>query len=266
MNQQQQEQRRTRAVLRWRNGVYKGEVTRLGNGEVVPCGLGVFESPTLFLLGDFYNSEFTGRGLRRCLETRTIEEGKFRNGDLHGRGIRITKTERYEGGFVLGRKHGWGVWDNEKGEHIEGVFCYDSIRGHLRKEEPNGDVFEGYMLGIDRWVGILLRADGSVYSGVFANNRPISIFQSSGLVQILFLSIISNYDNLLWICKREEEWRSALFCFALYLLFIAIAFMVTMHCLRSPYQRAKAYTASMTKLDANLRKRFPNVVIDPPPL
>jgi len=111
-------------------GVYRGELDEISS---LPCGIGVFEKmESVLLVGEFRNGllELVS-GVRHDYQRQVTEEGFWNGGNLHGRGIRVSALERYEGDWWFGKKHGHGVWNCKNGDRIEGQFAYDCPSGSV---------------------------------------------------------------------------------------------------------------------------------------
>lgn len=106
--------------------------------------------------------------------------GDFTNNFFHGFGILtvgksqhpLTKKwipgERYEGDFILGRRHGQGTAKTRSGDCYDGGFVDGSYHGKGSCAYANGDVYDGeWVHGKWQGHGELRLRDGSKYTGEF---------------------------------------------------------------------------------------------------
>ena len=186
---------RSNTVAMADGGVYKGEL----NERMEPVGgVGVLKTRHALLVGEFTPRLELVYGLRYDYGSQVTEEGSWRLGKLHGRGVRVSRLERYEGDWRFGKKDGYGVWFSPNGDRIEGKFRYDSPSGNLCNERrsshqlievlffrlgsvtikySNGDMFQGKMRSCGREHGLFLSADGKkLYSGCWMEDSPIALY------------------------------------------------------------------------------------------
>ncbi|GLE02030.1 hypothetical protein PINS_up010868 [Pythium insidiosum] len=159
-----------RGRLKYANGdVYDGEWVdgkRHGHGELT------FADGGGSYVGGFTRDMFDGFGVlerhhvvvRRPLEPPSLVSGALR---LHVK----RRSERYEGEFRMGRRHGRGSLRSATREVYDGQFVDDYYDGRGVCAYPNGDVYDGEWRH-GRWHGhgeLRRGRDGSSYVGEFCN-------------------------------------------------------------------------------------------------
>jgi len=146
-------------------------------------GLGTYT----FANGDLYEGEWlhnerTGRGMMKFApsdsdsnssDTFSKYEGEFVDGKMHGYGIYYyANGDRYEGDFVDGCMTGTGMWTSCTGDKYLGVFKNSARHGLGTYSHAGGERYEGEWQDGDRCGhGLLVRTDGSKYVGDFKDGR-----------------------------------------------------------------------------------------------
>lgn len=120
---------------------------------------------------------------RRREETLELPKGKYQgqvlNGRPHGKGTMKYRFKTYEGGWVNGKKQGFGILTWNDGSKYEGEFDNDKANGKGIKQWVSGEVYDGLWRD-DRkhGKGVFIWVDRTKYEGEFVNN----IFRSGTAV------------------------------------------------------------------------------------
>jgi hypothetical protein len=97
--------------------------------------------------GDCANGLAQGRGTLQWLnegKPGERDEGEFKDGKQHGRGVRaFTNGARYEGDFRNGKREGHGIEEYGNGSRYEGEWKDNTFEGHGVATLTNGNRFEG---------------------------------------------------------------------------------------------------------------------------
>ena len=120
--------------------------------------------------GSQFHSNFTGHGYREYINYKY--EGDFLNGLWHGYGIaEWNDGSRYEGEWRDDKQHGYGVMVYPNGVRYEGEWKQGSWHGHGKYTGPKHD-FEGEFVQCMRHGrGVTRYKDGSVYEGPYVNDK-----------------------------------------------------------------------------------------------
>lgn len=122
-------------------------------------------------VGEFARDYYNGRGRFAYVEG-SVYEGMFRNGLQHGTGRFTEKGLTQDGEFKLGQLHGKGVETVQDRGTYRGEFRRGRYHGKGRYEGSDGDVFEGdFAEGEFTGVGTLTSKDGTKHVGQFAKWR-----------------------------------------------------------------------------------------------
>lgn len=99
-----------------------------------------------------------------------VYEGEFLNGKKHGYGIYTWDDgQRYEGEWRNGVFHGYGKVTWPDGDTYEGDFRYGTRTGKGRYEDPEGEIYEGEWNDNKRHgYGKLIYKNGNRYEGEFS--------------------------------------------------------------------------------------------------
>ena len=149
-----------------RRGQYRYEAGRFHGGKL--DGQGISFRPQNarragFKIGNFKKGELDGLGIDDRGDGRR-EEGKFKNGELHGQGLRIGQGSREEGYFRRGELHGEGKRIDKKGTREIGHFKNGDLHGEGQRTKNDGSkeigIFENGKL---HGYGMRTEKNGSIY-------------------------------------------------------------------------------------------------------
>lgn len=100
-----------------------------------------------------------------------VYRGQWKEGRRDGSGLlKLCSKERYEGYFVKGLYHSYGILCYEDFEY-KGFFRKDFFHGFGKLNYPNGSVFEGVFIKGSFSKGALKFDNGQIYQGEFLNQN-----------------------------------------------------------------------------------------------
>ena len=103
------------------------------------------------------NGIFQGFGKVRK-NSKLVYEGKFKDGEFHGRGKQIFEDGVYEGKFKDGEFHGRGKLTYPAGDIYEGAFKDGQFHGIGKWNSANGDIYEG------SWLNSKMHGNGQCFN------------------------------------------------------------------------------------------------------
>jgi len=137
-------------VLRFDNGVYRGDTILSSDGNLLAHGVGCFTASNgEIYLGQWVNGKRTGKGYK------TWQDGK-----------------EYIGSWVANRRSGHGVITWPSGDVYSGELSYGFQQGKGMLKSSNGDTYIGeWTVNEKQGYGVLYYATGDVFSGEWKHNK-----------------------------------------------------------------------------------------------
>lgn len=103
-------------------------------------------------------------------------QGTFKNGELEGRGLFITRAgDRYEGDWRAGQKHGFGRYQYPSGAVYEGQFVENEKQGYGRFVWPDGIEYRGqWYAGEPHGAGSVALPGGATFEGRYDSGEVVA--------------------------------------------------------------------------------------------
>lgn len=112
-----------------------------------------------------------GRGKYK-FNDKSIYEGQFKDGYMHGKGSLLFSEGRYIGQFIRNRRDGEGRIKYNSGDSYIGQFKQNLFHGKGKFTYANGDVYKGHWSdGKKEGYGTYIFNNSDVYKGQFVNDQ-----------------------------------------------------------------------------------------------
>ena len=129
-----------------------------------------FFFPNLILSQCLKGNCIDGRGTYK-FKDKSIYEGYFKNGQMHGKGSLSFNEGKYIGNFRENKRHGEGRILYDSGDSYIGQFQHNLFHGKGKFSYTNGDVYKGHWSdGKKEGFGTYVFNNSDVYEGNFVND------------------------------------------------------------------------------------------------
>lgn len=103
---------------------------------------------------------------------KSIYEGHFKNGYMHGKGSLVFSEGHYVGSFIRNKRDGEGRIIYNSGDAYIGQFKHNLFHGKGKFTHSNGDVYKGHWSdGKKEGFGTYIFSNSDVYKGEFVNDQ-----------------------------------------------------------------------------------------------
>ena len=151
------------------------------NSNNIPEKVNNTKNESLYL-GQIANGKRNGRG-KLILPDKSEYEGDFKDNEFDGFGVFKSKSYKYEGNFLEGKKSGKGKYEDLIKKSIyEGDFLEDKKNGFGIEKYNDGSIYKGeFKDGVKEGKGNLIlrssknKGNDLIYNGEFKNNQICGI-------------------------------------------------------------------------------------------